>query len=60
MQLDFYKQEAEGYSGLNDSLKNATSPEDAASTFVRIYEVGSAGSVRRQNARNIYNKYANQ
>lgn len=60
MQLDFYKQEAEGYGGLNDALKNATSPEDAASTFVRIYEVGSAGSVRRQNARNIYNKYANQ
>lgn len=60
MQLDFYKQEAEGYSGLNDSLKNATSPEAAASTFVRIYEVGTAGEARRQNARNIYNKYANQ
>lgn len=60
MQLDFYKKEAAGYSGLNDALKNATSPEDAASKFVNIYEVGSAGSERKQNARNIYNKYANQ
>lgn len=60
MQLDFYKKEAAGYSGLNDALKNATSPEDAVSKFVNIYEVGSAGSERKQNARNIYNKYANQ
>ena len=60
MQLDFYKKEAAGYSGLNDALKNATSPEDAASKFVNIYEVGSAGSERKQNARNIYNKYAKQ
>lgn len=60
MQLDFYKKEAAGYSGLNDALKNATSPEDATSKFVNIYEVGSAGSERKQNARNIYNKYANQ
>ena len=60
MQLDFYKKEADGYDGLNDSLKNATSPEEAASIFVNIYEVGTAGEARRQNARNIYNKYANQ
>ena len=60
MQLDFYKKEADGYSSLNEDLSRATSPEEAASIFVNVYEVGTAGDVRRQNARDIYNRYANR
>lgn len=57
MQLDFYKQESQSYSGLNEYLKTASSPEDAASEFFRIYEVGTAADIRKKKAREIYNKY---
>lgn len=60
MQLDFYKKEADGYSTLHDDLSKATSPEEAASLFVKIYEVGTAEESRKKNAREIYNTYANR
>ena len=60
MQLNFYKKEADGYSSLHEDLSKATSPEEAASLFVRVYEVGTAADVRKQNAREIYNRYSNK
>ncbi len=58
MQLDFYYNEASGYTGLNDILTSSTSPEQAASDFVRIYEVGTAAEQRKKNARDVYNRHA--
>lgn len=60
MQLNFYKKEADGYSSLHEDLSKATSPEEAASLFVRVYEVGTAADIRKQNAREIYNRYSNK
>ena len=60
MQLNFYKKEADGYSSLHEGLSKTTSPEEAASLFVRVYEVGTAADVRKQNAREIYNRYSNK
>ena len=57
MQLDFYAHEKEGYSTLDSSLDSQTTPEDAASTFCRIYEVGTANELRRSYARQIYERY---
>ena len=59
MQLGFYSYEKEGYSTLDSSLANQTSPEDAATTFCSIYERGTAAQIRRTYARNIYEKYKN-
>ena len=60
MQLDFYVYEKDNfYTTLDSSLESQTSPENAATTYCNIYEGGTAGAIRRSNARTIYEKYKN-
>ncbi len=59
-QLDYTWEELNGdYSGTLNGLKNASSPEDAATEFEATFEIsgGSALAERQANARKIFNKY---
>ena len=61
LQLNFYKQETiDTFTSLPGSLNSASTPEEAASIFVRIYEQGTCPNTRKQYARQIYNKYSTQ
>lgn len=60
MQLDYFVEESKGYPGVkptsNSELNKASSPESAADTFNRIFEVGTGSQKRRDEARKIYNE----
>lgn len=59
-QLDYTWEELnEGYTDTLESLKKASTPEDAATEFEATYEIsgGSALTERKGNARKIFNKY---